>query len=233
MIDLLRRAHRFLSNQSFYPLVLASILALIFFTMRVIYSDAWYYRNLVWNLILAWIPYIFSMTAALMNLLLPKQWWLIIPPSLIWLLFIPNAPYIVTDFYHLVERRPVPLWYDIGLIAIYAFTGCFLAIASLRTMQHLVQKYLGTLLSWVFAFSVLGLCGLGIYLGRFGRWNSWDLLTNTQAVLTDIALHLLNPFENPRFIGFTLMFTAILMVFYLMFVSMNPIKQSNLSVSES
>jgi uncharacterized membrane protein len=219
MFPYLLKTHRFLASQSFYPLVLASALSVIFFILRTVYAESTNYINLVWNLFLAWVPYGFSMLAAGLNRLFSRLWWLLIIPGAAWLAFFPNAPYLVTDFYHLDWRPPVPLWYDIMLIAAYAFTGCFLAIASLRTMQLLVERWLGRVVGWLFAAGTLALSGLGVYLGRFGRWNSWDLLLHPNEVLKDIALQMLNPLDNLRFIGFTVMFTAILFVFYLMFVS--------------
>jgi uncharacterized membrane protein len=224
----LSNIHRFLSHQSIYPLIFSSGLAVIFYFLRVSYAHNWNYRNLLWNLILAWVPYIFSFLAATIHNLFPKRRWLIPLTALPWLAFFPNAPYMVTDFYHLTERPPVPLWYDIGLIAIFAFTGLFLAIASLRTMHHLVEASFGKLTGWLFAIFVLSLAGLGVYLGRFGRYNSWDLLIQPKVVLKDIAIQLLNPLDNLGFVGFTLMFTAIMVVFYLMFVSINRLEPSNL-----
>ena len=215
----IRSAHRFLVSQSLYPLLLTSLLAGAFFIMRVAYSRRLDYSNLVWNLFLAWIPYGCSLVAAVWFRLAPRYWFLLLIPSGLWLVFFPNAPYIVTDFYHLGYRPPIPLWYDIGLIAIFAFNGVFLAIASLRTMHNIVKHYLGWISGWIFAGIALGLSALGIYLGRFGRFNSWDLLFHPKAVLKEIAFPLINPFENLGFVGFTLMFTAILVVFYLMFMN--------------
>jgi uncharacterized membrane protein len=220
MLRSLTQLHRFLASQSLYPILLSTFLALAFFVGRVLYARIfWHYSNLVWNLFLAWIPFLFSMLAAAIFRRAPRQWWLLLPASGLWLIFFPNAPYIVTDFLHLEYRPPVPLWYDIGLLATFAWTGCFLAIASLRTMQFLVRYYLGSFISWVFAAGALALSGLGIYLGRFGRFNSWDLFFQPKDVVNDILVRVVNPFSNLRFFGFTLMFTAFLIVLYLMFVS--------------
>lgn len=229
MAIFIRRIHSYLANQSLYPLILASILAFSFLAIRVMYSGNTNYSNLLWNLILAWIPYLCSMGAYAIYLSLPKLWWMQILPGLLWILFFPNAPYIVTDFYHLYPRYPIPLWFDIGLIAIFAFTGIFLAIASLRTMHFIVQKYLGKFAGWLFIAIALALSALGIYLGRFGRYNSWDLLTQPKEVIKDIALQVMNPLDNLTFVGFTLMFTAILFVFYLMFVSSSRVDQLEFS----
>jgi uncharacterized membrane protein len=216
-----QRLHRFLVSQSFYPLGLSTLLALAIFCVRAIISHRVLYSLLVWNLFLAWLPYGFSLVTAGLHRRYSQRWGLLLAPGLAWLVFFPNAPYIVTDLYHLEHRPPVPMWFDIGLISIYAITGFFLAAASLRTMQNLVKVYLGRWLSWAFAFATIGLGGLGIYLGRFVRVNSWDLLTNPFQIARGLAAPVLAPLNNLRFFGFTLMFTAILLVFYLMFVSVN------------
>ena len=223
----LRSTLRFISRQSLYPLILSSGLAMLFYGMRVSYANNWNYSNLMWNLFLAWVPYVFSFLAASFHRVFPKRWWLVVLTAIPWLVFFPNAPYMVTDFYHLAQRPPVPFWYDIGLITIFTFAGFFLAIASLRTMHHLVEASFGKLTGWVFAIFVLSLGGLGVYLGRFGRWNSWDILLQPKSVIKDIASQLLNPLDNLGFVGFTLMFTAIMIVFYLMFVSVNRLEPSN------
>lgn len=225
-IEGLMRYHRFLARQSLYPLLLSSAFALALFTARVLYSHTTHYKNLVWNLYLAWLPYVFSFAAISLHHLFPRKWWLIILPGSLWLIFFPNAPYIVTDFLHLEERPFVPIWYDILLLAAFAWTGFFLAIASLRTMQILVRQHLGGVLSWVFTLSALSLSGLGIYLGRFSRWNSWDLLFQPKEVVRDVAIRLVNPFDNLRFFIFSTLFTIFLLVCYLMFLSIRKENES-------
>jgi uncharacterized membrane protein len=209
----------FLHNHSFYPLLLSSLMACAFIVFRIFYSGTYNYLNLLWNLFLAWLPYVFSTLAFSAYQINPKRWWLILLLGIFWLIFFPNAPYIVTDFYYLDSRPPIPLWFDISLIAIFAFTGCFLAIASLRSIHIIIERFLGKIIGWIFALFSLGLASLGVYLGRFGRYNSWDILFKPKPVLKEIIVNLLNPLDNLGFIGFTLMFTSILLVFYLMFVT--------------
>ena len=217
--------HRFLARQLLYPIMLSTLLALILFAGRVLQSNALTYKNLVWNLYLAWMPYVFSLLVALLNFMRPRSWGLLLLPGALWLIFFPNAPYIVTDFLHLADRPYVPLWYDIIMLATFAWTGCFLAIASLRIMQIMVTNYLGWWFSWVFAGIALYLGGLGIYLGRFSRWNSWDLILHPKEVFSDIALRLVNPLSNLSFFGFTLLFTAFLLVCYLTFISVRRVSE--------
>jgi uncharacterized membrane protein len=221
MFKSLLSIHRFLLSQAFYPLLLSSALALTMYFGRVVFSGRWIiYANLVWNLFLAWIPYSFSMLAVGLTRSFPKHWWMLIIPGVIWLVFFPNAAYILTDFTHLAPREGISIWYDMLLLTTFAWTGVFLAMASLRTMQRLVKSCLGLIVSWLFAAVALGLTSLGIYLGRFERWNSWDLLFHPRSILADIATRFADPLDNLRFFGFTLLFTAFLVVCYLMFASL-------------
>ncbi len=217
MIDWLRRSHRFLDRHLFYSAALSSTLSATIFAGRVALSGEYTYGFMIWNLILAWIPYGCSLWAAAVARRYP--WWGLPIPTLLWLLFLPNAPYMVTDFLHLQHRPPVPAWYDSVLLTSFAWTGCYLAVASLRIMQTLVGDGLGRAASWVFVGVTLVLTGFGIYLGRFLDWNSWDLFTRPGGVLSDVLARLLNPFDYPRTYGVTILFAVFLLVFYVTFLA--------------
>jgi uncharacterized membrane protein len=213
------RIHRFLVRHAFYALALSSMLAIAILAGRVTRAQQGSYIFLVWNLFLAWVPYGWSLWAAAIQRRYPYDWWRLLLPGALWLLFFPNAPYIITDFVHLRERLPVPLWYDIGLLAAFAWSGCFLAVVSLQTMQRLVRQLCGTLVSWLFVGASIALSGLGVYLGRFERWNSWDLLLSPHDVLLAAARPLLFPFSHIRPLGASAMFATILLVCYVVFVA--------------
>jgi uncharacterized membrane protein len=232
MANPLKTLHRFLTGQLFYPILLSTILALSMYLFRVyITQNSIIYFNLVWNIGLAWIPYLCSLAAIVIARAYPHQWWLLILPGMLWLIFFPNAPYILTDFLHLDERPSIPLWYDILMLVSFAWTGLFLAITSLRTMQILVRSYLGWSISWIFVALALGLSGLGIYLGRFERWNSWDLFFHPKTIAKDVAIMLANPLDNLRFVGFTILYTAFLFVCYLTFISVRRMDEFTLEES--
>jgi uncharacterized membrane protein len=215
----IRRIHRFLMRHAFYALALSSTLAIGILAGRVLRAQQGSYIFLVWNLFLAWVPYGWSLWAASIQQRYPRDWWRLLIPGALWLLFFPNAPYIITDFVHLHERPPVPLWYDIGLLATFAWSGCFLAVVSLQTMQRLVRQLCGALLSWLFVASSISLSGLGMYLGRFERWNSWDLLLSPHAVLIAAARPILFPLSHIRPLGASAMFATILMTCYVTFIA--------------
>jgi len=220
LTDRFKNIHQFLVHQTIYPIILSTLFALGLFSMRVFQSYTIAYGNLIWNLFLAWLPFLFSLWASALYTARPDRRWVIIFPGFLWLIFFPNAPYIITDFLHLKDRPGIPIWYDILMLAAFAWTGLFLAIASLRTMQLLVKNHIGWLLSWIFAGSVLALAGIGIYLGRFSRWNSWDIFFSPKEILSDVIVRAANPLNNLSFYGFTGIITAFLIICYLMFISM-------------
>lgn len=217
--QVVQRVHRMLVEHYFYPLLLSSLLAVGLFAGRVIMYHTFIFRFLVWNLVLAWLPYVWSLWAVSIHRRFPRRWWALLIPAALWLLFFPNAPYIVTDFLHLYEKPPVPLWYDVGLLTSFAWAGCFLAVTSLGMMHRIVRDYTNRPIGWLFVLGTVGLSGLGIYMGRFLRWNSWDVLIYPHDVLTDIGHRLIHPLSHLQTYGVTLMFAAFIFVCYGMFVA--------------
>lgn len=136
---------------------------------------------LVWNLYLAWIPLgiVYGLRYG------PKKSWWLFGGAGIWLLFFPNAPYLITDFIHLRPHTGVPYWYDGLLFFVFAYLGLHLAGRSLRLLLPILQARWGKLWSASFVGLSLLLSGLGIYLGRVQRWNSWDVFHNPAGPLFD------------------------------------------------
>lgn len=201
-------------------LVFASFVCLLLLSVRALYSGRLSHQGLAWNLFLAWIP----MFAALVVYNLSKSrrraaWLLILPCLALWLLFFPNAPYILTDILHLSPQRGVPLWYDLIVLVAFAWTGAFLGFVSLYLMQGLVKRRAGKVMSWLFTFAVLAAGGFGVYLGRFPRYNSWDALLSPAALAYDILSHLRHPLANLRTFAFSALFTLCLTAMYLMLVA--------------
>jgi uncharacterized membrane protein len=186
---------------------------------------AWHYRNsvqiwLVWNLFLAWLPALGAFTAYNLNRWPTRLRWLpIIGISALWLLFLPNAPYLVTDIIHLRPHQGVPLWYDLITLVAFAWTGSFLGLVSLFLMQSLVRRTVGSAASWVFVIAVLALNGVGIYLGRFLRWNSWDVFFNPASLFYDLLEALSHPREHLQTIAFAGLFTLLFSAVYLMMLA--------------
>ena len=220
MIKRIGRIHRILVEHQFYALLLSSALAIGLWAARSWMWSPRSFRFLVWNLCLAWLPYFWSLWALSIHRRQPRRWWLLLLPGALWLLFFPNAPYLVTDLIHLRSYLPVPAWYDVGMLISFAWAGCFLAVASLYIVHQIIRDYTGRAASWLIVTALMGLCGLGIYVGRFLRWNSWDVFLYPTDVLGDIAHRLAHPFSHLQAYGVTLMFAAFLFVCYSTFVSL-------------
>ncbi|MCC6651439.1 MAG: DUF1361 domain-containing protein [Candidatus Eisenbacteria bacterium] len=107
----------------------------------------------------------------------------------VWLLFLPNAPYLVTDFIHLHARPPVPLWFDIALLTSFAGAGLLLGWGSVAEVHDALTRARGRAAGWSVAVAALLLSGYGIYLGRFLRWNSWDAFSRPGALLDVMTRH--------------------------------------------
>ena len=197
-------------------LVGASVISVLLARARMVYSNSHDYSTLIWNLSLAWIPFIFASLAYMVSWS-RRLLYLVVPVcSLVWLLFFPNAPYILTDFQHLsTNANNAPLWYDVLMLIWFAWTGLFLGVVSLYLMQEIVTRAFGRTAGWIFSIMVTILSSVGIFLGRFYRWNSWDVLGDPLPIAHDILGWLKHPFENLRLVGFTLLFTLLFLFVYL------------------
>ncbi|MEM6964643.1 MAG: DUF1361 domain-containing protein [Bacteroidota bacterium] len=164
---------------------------------------------LIWNLFLAWIPYGISILLPWLH----GKWRSKLLVALVlfcWLLFFPNAPYILTDLLHLRQRLGIPLWYDLMLFLSFAWTGLILGYLSLLEVQVFLERFVSSTFSNVISVVAIFLCGFGIYLGRVQRWNSWDIITEPFSLFTDI-LHLL---ANPQTLGLAAVISVFLLLGY-------------------
>lgn len=190
---------------------LSILLSLVLLYTRVELSGTRTYMFLIWNLFLAAMPLFFS--SLLLGAEKVTRSKIIFGGLLVsWLLFFPNAPYILTDLFHLRKRVNIPLWFDLVLLFSFAWNGLVLGFMSLKQIHGVVQKRMGVVAGWICVISALGLSSFGIYLGRYLRWNSWDILAQPQGLLIDIADRVLNPMSHPKTFGVTLLFTAFLFV---------------------
>ena len=144
------------------------------------------YAFLGWNLVLAWVPYLLSLVASAMHRA-GYSFKALFPIAFAWLLFLPNAPYIVTDLLHLSPKPPIPMWFDVILIFSAAWTGLLLGFLSLREMHRILESRVTNKIALHSTLiSLLALTGYGVWLGRFHRWNTWDILTRPGSLVVDI-----------------------------------------------
>jgi uncharacterized membrane protein len=160
-------------------LLAASALCVALLELRVQETGSSYYRFLIWNLTLAWVPFALAAAAyARARRRVDALVWLLLVP---WLLFFPNAPYLL--ILHLGEGEgPAPLWYDALMLSAFAWTGLLLGFASLYLVQMILRRAVGPAVAWLGVLLALGLASVGVYVGRFIRFNSWDALLHPLAV---------------------------------------------------
>ena len=186
--------------------------------VRVLYSGSPHYGALVWNLFLAWIPFVLAL-AVYDGFRRDGSRTLLLAGGALWLLFFPNAPYIVTDLKHLRTWEGAPIWYDVVMASAAAWAGLALGFVSLYLMQTIVRRLVGAVNAWLFVLAVLALSSFGIYLGRFQRWNSWSVFTNPGRFAHNVWPHLAQPHEHPKTVAVTVLFTVFLAATYLVFYS--------------
>lgn len=193
----------------------------------------WYtgmpYLFLIWNLFLAWIPLILAVSMYYIDKFLSHQrlrkilWQVFLGFG--WLIFYPNATYIVTDLIHLKARAGGLFWYDLIMFLSVAWLGLVLGFISLYLLQEIVTRAYGRSASWFFVAIVSGLSSFGIYLGRFLRWNSWDIIMNPADLTSNILNLLLNPHPYPRPLAFSLFFFTFSIFGYLIFFAFAHLHQ--------
>ena len=169
---------------------------------------------------LAWLPLLIALLAYRFHRRTSRSSWALVAVcAFLWLLFLPNAPYLLTDIVRLGSSSHIPIWYDLILVISFAWTGTLLGLASLYLMQQIVRRIAGIGVSWLFAVVVVALSGFGVYLGRFPRFNSWDLFTSPLELLTSVWEHVAHPLANWHAFAFSGLFSLVFISVYLVFVA--------------
>jgi uncharacterized membrane protein len=178
--------------------------------VRFIYSQSTDYRFYGWNTFLAMVPYVMSRQLLRLKKLNITAGILLA----VWLLFLPNAPYMITDIFHYEERPPVPFWYDLLLVISAAWNGLILGMTALMNAETFLLRHIKPFWVTVMVFFSLLLCGYGIFIGRFLRLNSWNILTDPAYLAYTSAHHILLPQRYPKLWVFTILFAALLSIIY-------------------
>ena len=195
-------------------LALLSLFVLALIAFRIAYTHTSDHIAIAWNLFLAWIP----LVAALIATNRPRTGGLtpgFAAAVAIWLIFLPNAPYMITDLKYAGYSDDVPVLYDVLLLAAAAWTGLVLGLASLLLIHAIARRWIGSIKAWLLVVAVLAVCSFGIYLGRVERLNSWDVFVRPLALAhaaSGAALHL-------RPLALTILFTCFLVATYLVLYS--------------
>lgn len=197
-------------------LLLASLFSIILLAIRTLLSPEPSYVFLFWNLCLAWIPlvcawFIFQTKTPL------SRWRMTWVVMLLWLIFFPNAPYILTDLGHLAsvdQWGTLPVGYDVVMVLTFTLTGLFLGFVSLFMIERVWRRTLRSSVATSLSVVTLVLAGFGMYVGRYLRWNSWDVFHAPQLLFHELIVRVTNPLAHSITWGFTAVYSGFLLVIY-------------------
>ncbi len=198
-------------------LLLSMTFSCLLVVARVLFTGRLTFIFLGWNLFLAYIPYMITEWLAIRPAWI-KNKGVFFAFFAVWLLVIPNAFYIITDLFHLGDQyndNRAPRWFDLAMILSFAWNGLLLGILSVRRMEKFMQAWLSGRHELIFLYPICWLNAFGVYVGRYLRFNSWDVVSDPFQLLRDIALILLHPLEYRNAWGMVLCFSILMTFIYL------------------
>ncbi len=208
-------------NILYVNLCLSIGFALLLLFFRIQLTGSRFYLFLVWNLFLAGVP--FGITQLLKQFTsLHSLKFVSFLGFISWLLFLPNSPYIITDLVHLHNDLSNHMWLDLFIVFVFAFNGLLLGLLSMLDMYSLIRQRYGNRIAKYTLFKVCLLSGYGIYLGRFLRFNSWDIATKPATLFYQIAHSL----KEPRVWLITFAFGGFLWILFSVFQSVLSFREA-------
>jgi uncharacterized membrane protein len=202
-----------MKNSSLFDRLLAAtfIFICMLLACRILYTQSARHVFLVWNIFLAWIPYA---TSSFFKLYENKQRWKQLFLFSSWLLFFPNALYIITDLIHLQETGDAPAWFDAILLFTSSFIGLVMAFMSLHNVERWLSKKISRKTLGIIIPLIIFIGSFGVYLGRFERWNSWDIIHNPIALGMDIIECFIFPLDHFRSWAVTIILSILFYLIY-------------------
>lgn len=199
-------------------------LCIVAYVYRVLITQSFRFGFVFENLALAWLGLVFGWL--LVEGLKNRRWlsWQNIGLTVLWLIFLPNTWYVLTDFLHVFPTGEVSELYDIVLISILVINGFILGFASLFLVHRELLKRRDTIKSALFIAAAILVASFGIYLGRELRWNSWDVITNPGGLALNVSDSFIDPFGHRQALKVTgLFFILICSVYFALWSFLRPI----------
>lgn len=192
-------------------LILFTIYCFTLLIARAKITNSIYLFFLIWNLFLAGVPYLLIQYLKTYNSLKQKKLFTTIA-LFVFLLFLPNSFYIITDFVHLSKSRDHLFWMDLIVISSYSVMGFILGLISLLEFEKIIKSFINRKIVLFIIPVICFLCGFGIYIGRILRYNSWDIISNPSQLILDIIALLV----SVKVLVFSFYFGLFIFIFYLL-----------------
>ncbi|MCX6183240.1 MAG: DUF1361 domain-containing protein [Bacteroidetes bacterium] len=210
MLTLLKKNDR-LGTSLFLLFCTLFCASLLYARMYITQNKAFVLLN--WNLFLAIVPWLLT-SLMMLSATLRKSKLVLFIFLCVWLLFFPNSPYILTDLIHLKKRAGIPMWFDLLMILSYAWTGLLFGFVSLQDIHRLLYDNMSKWISNCIIVFLLFLGSAGIFLGRFLRWNSWDIIHRPKGIANELSERIFNPEDYLPMWLFTLVMGVLLNTMY-------------------
>lgn len=196
---------------------LLSAAAIVMLGLRILLTGTARYWFVPENLALAWAGLFWAWL--LCRELKTRRWlsWQNLGLSFLWLVFLPNTWYVLTDFIHIYPNGEVSQLFDIVLMSLLVFTGFILGFTSLFLIHRELLARLSSFKSYMLIELTIFSSSFAIYLGRDLRWNSWDVIKNPGYILINLSDRIIDPFGSQRALNVTLMFFMMISIIYLAF----------------
>ena len=195
-------------------LILSCGFSCLLLCVRIFVTTHLTYLFLVWNLFLAFVPYAITQWLTV-NQRITKNKMKLVAVLFLWLLFIPNSFYILTDLFHLNKFDTAPKWFDLLLIFSFAWNGIMLGIVSIRKTEIILEIITGRSFSLFIVFTVMWLNAFGIYIGRYLRFNSWDIVSQPSSLFKEMFEVLFHPLRNKMEWGMIAVYAVFMTVLYI------------------
>lgn len=204
----------FLRDEIDRVLTLGMLFSIAMVCLRILYSHVWTYAYMPWNLFLAYLPYLLS------KWLLEKPQYIRKKPLfllmfVVWIFFIPNSFYVITDLFHLLDFDTAPLWFDLILLMSFAWNSLIMGILSVRQMEKAIGLRFNRIPEFMFIYPVMVLNALGVYIGRYLRFNSWDVVVNPFGLMSEISGMIFHPLQYREALGMIFFFSILMTLMYL------------------
>lgn len=201
-------------NQYILALGISTLASIGLFVYGAWRNQSLEFNYLIWNLFLAWLPLVVAVR--LVGVLRQKLWssWETMGLSILWLVFLPNSFYMISDFIHLQDVQRVDLVFDTVMMTSFIYTGVTLGFSSLYLIHLQLRRRISRPAANLCVALTLFLSSAAIYIGRDLRWNSWDVLTNPGGLLFDISDRMLHPASYPQMLVTVMSFFVLLISMY-------------------
>lgn len=214
----LKKRPFFLRTEMDRLLAISMLFSCLLVVARIMHTGRMTFITLIWNLFLAYIPYFITECLRYKPATRAHKLSFGVLFTL-WLLFVPNSFYIITDLFHLADRwndRQAPMWFDLTMILSFAWNGLLLGVLSVRQMERLLLPDATLRNELFFLYPVMWLNALGVYIGRYLRYNSWDVVSNPFDLLGDIVRMIIHPLRHQYAWDMILCFSILMTLMYVM-----------------